>query len=81
MSFTLEEVLQWDGIPVVDCLVKTDLCKSKSDARRMIEQGAIKVDDIKVINYDAVILFSPDRSKHILIEWPYDLARLGKNKT
>jgi len=39
--FTVEEVLQWQGISVVDSLVATDLCKSKSDARRMIDQGAI----------------------------------------
>ena len=66
--FTVEEVLQWKGISVVDSLVATNLCKSKSDARRMIDQGAIKVDDMKVTNHDAVILFSPDRSKHVLVE-------------
>ena len=68
IMFTVEEVLQWQGISVVDSLVMTDLCKSKSEARRMIDQGAIKVDDMKVTNHDAVILFSPDRSKHVLVE-------------
>lgn len=66
--FTVEEVLKWEGMTVIDALVKTDLCKSKSDARRMIEQGAIKVDDMKVTKHDAVILFSPDKSKHVLLE-------------
>jgi tyrosyl-tRNA synthetase len=66
--FTVEEVLQWQGINVVDSLVATDLCKSKSDARRMIDQGAIKVDDMKVTDYNAVVLFSPDKSKHILVQ-------------
>ena len=66
--FTVEEVLQWQGISVVDSLIMTGLCKSKSEARRMIDQGAIKVDDIKVTDYSAVVLFSPDKSKHVLVE-------------
>jgi len=66
--FTVEEVLQWQGISVVDSLVATDLCKSKSDARRMIDQGAIKVDDMKVTDHNAVVLFSPDKTKHILVQ-------------
>ena len=65
--FTVEEVLQWQGISVVDSLVMTDLCKSKSEARRMIDQGAIKIDDMKVTDHNAVVLFSPDKSKHILV--------------
>ena len=65
--FTVEEVLKWEGISVIDALVLTDLCKSKSDARRMIEQGAIRVDDIKVTNTKAVLLFSPDRTKHCVV--------------
>ena len=65
--FTVEEVLQWQGISVVDSLVMTDLCKSKSEARRMIDQGAIRVDDMKVTDHDAVILISPDKSKHVLV--------------
>ena len=65
--FTVEEVLQWQGINVVDSLVATDLCKSKSDARRMIEQGSIKVDDIKITNPKAVLLFSPDKTKHCVM--------------
>jgi tyrosyl-tRNA synthetase len=66
--FTVEEVLQWQGITVIDSLVATELCKSKSDARRMIEQGAIKVDDMKVTDHNAVVLFSPDKSKHVLVQ-------------
>jgi len=65
--FTVEEVLQWQGISVVDSLVATDLCKSKSEARRMIEQGGIKVDDIKVTNPKAILLFSPDKTKHCVV--------------
>jgi tyrosyl-tRNA synthetase len=65
--FTVEEVLHWDGINVVDALIATGLCKSKSEARRMIEQGAIRVDDIKVTSHNTSVLYSPDRSKSILV--------------
>ena len=66
--FTVEEVLQWKGISVVDSLVATNLCKSKSDARRMIDQGAIKVDDMKVTDHNAVVLLSPDKGRHALVQ-------------
>ena len=34
----------------------------------MIDQGAIKVDDMKVTDHNAVVLFSPDKTKHILVQ-------------
>ena len=36
------------GVSVAALLVKTKLCKTKSEARRMIKQGAIKLSDIKI---------------------------------
>jgi tyrosyl-tRNA synthetase len=66
--FTVEEVLQWKGIGVVDSLVMTGLCRTKSEARRMIEQGGIRVDDMKVSDPNAVVLLSPDRSRHALVQ-------------
>lgn len=35
---------------LLDALVETGLCKSKSEARRKIREGVIKVDDWKVEN-------------------------------
>ena len=64
---TIEDLLQWEGIGLVDALVKTDLAKTKSEARRFIEQGSIKVDDIKVTNPKAVLLFSPDKTMHCVV--------------
>jgi ribosomal protein S4 len=64
---TIEDLLQWEGIGLVDAMVKTDLAKTKSEARRFIEQGSIKVDDIKVTNPKAVLLFSPDKTKHCVV--------------
>lgn len=64
---TIEDLLLWDGISLAESLVKTNLAKTKSEARRMIHQGSVKVDDIKVTNPKAVILFSPDRKKHCVV--------------
>ena len=66
---TVEEVLGWNGITVIDSLIKAELCKTKSEARRMIEQGAIRVGDIKITDYRAEILFSPDKSKSIVVQF------------
>ena len=41
------------GLRVVDLLVAGKLCKSKSDARRMIESGAVLMDDVKVTDVAA----------------------------
>ena len=43
------------GLRVVDLLVKGSLCKSKSDARRMIESGAVFAGDAKVDDVSGVI--------------------------
>ncbi len=46
-----DDILEFDvkgGTPLVDILASQGICKSKSDARRMISQGAVKVDDGKI---------------------------------
>ena len=40
---------------IVDLLVMTQLCSSKSEARRLVEQGGVSVDNEKVINPSQVI--------------------------
>ena len=40
---------------IVDLLVLTQLCSSKSEARRLVEQGGVSVDNEKVINPSQVI--------------------------
>ena len=42
-------------IGIVDALFETGLCDSKSDARRQLAQGAVKVDGEKVSDPDAVL--------------------------
>ena len=43
------------GINILDLLVKTSLCPSKSEARRLVVQGGVSVDDVKVSDPNAKI--------------------------
>ena len=38
-----------------DRLVKTALCPSKSEARRLVQQGGVSVDDVKVTDPNAAV--------------------------
>jgi len=40
---------------IIDLLVLTNLVSSKSEARRMVEQGGIKVNNEKVVNVDFIV--------------------------
>ena len=42
-----------DGkIDVLSLLVKTGLCPSRGEARRLVQQGGVTVDDVKVASID-----------------------------
>ena len=42
-----------DGeIGIIDILVKTGIAKSRGEARRLVEQGGVSVDDAKVTSID-----------------------------
>jgi tyrosyl-tRNA synthetase len=43
------------GIPVVDLLVRSGLCATKSDARRLVEQGGAYVGRRNVKELDALV--------------------------
>src|SRR5207237_2950194 len=43
------------GIPVVDLLVETKLAASKSEARRLIQQGGASLNGTRVPNLEAVV--------------------------
>lgn len=49
------EVTVEEGSTLVDVLVKNKLAPSKSEARRLIEQGGVKVNDEVVTSVDAVV--------------------------
>jgi len=42
-------------ISVIDMLIKAQLCASKSEARRLIQQGGVFCGDEKVAAFDAVL--------------------------
>ena len=39
-------------LTVVDVLVAAEICKSKGEARRLVEQGAVSVDESKVTDFN-----------------------------
>ncbi|MDE6592629.1 MAG: tyrosine--tRNA ligase [Oscillospiraceae bacterium] len=43
------------GINILDLLVKISLCPSKSEARRLVTQGGVAVDDVKITDPNGVI--------------------------
>jgi tyrosyl-tRNA synthetase len=52
--------IEQDEISIVDLLTTANFAKSKSDARRLVEQGAVKVDDVKIDTWDKVITVKSD---------------------
>ena len=51
----IPEVKLDDDTPIVDVLTSNELVSSNSEARRLIDQGAVKIDDQKCINRDQII--------------------------
>jgi len=51
----IPEVKLADDTPIVDVLTSNELVSSNSEARRLIDQGAVKIDDQKCINRDQII--------------------------
>ena len=43
------------GINILDLFSRTNLCSSKSEARRLVQQGGARVNDVKIDDVDAVI--------------------------
>lgn len=51
---------------VIDALVKTGLCKTKNEARRLIEQGGAKIEGMKVTDVNAEFFIR--KNKVILVQ-------------
>ncbi len=68
-----DEVLEWqttaDTYKIIDLLTDTTLCESKSEAKRMIIQKAVSLDNVKIGDIDAVITVKDG-----------SLLRVGKRK-
>ncbi len=44
-----------EGLPVVDALVRSGLCRSKSEARRLLAQGGAYVNNRRVAEAEALL--------------------------
>lgn len=61
-----------DGMLLIDGLLKAGICKSKGDARRLIQQGSVSVNGNKVTSLDAVL----NRSE--AVEGQFSIVKKGK---
>lgn len=57
-----------DAITVIDILVAASLAKSKGEARRLIEQGGITVDDGRITNLGAAVSKADFAKGHVLVK-------------
>ena len=57
-----------DAITVIDILVAASLAKSKGEARRLIEQGGITVDDGRVTNLGEAVSKADFAKGHVLVK-------------
>jgi len=55
-------------ISILDILTKTKLCSSKGEGRRLIEQGGISVDDVKIEKATQIISEKDFKNKFIVIK-------------
>ena len=55
------------GIGIVDLLKDLDLIKSNSEGRRLIQQGGVTIDDVKVENTDRLVVVDDFQDGKILI--------------
>lgn len=54
------EIELMDDMPILDFLVATGLFPSKSEARRMVEQGGVQIDGEKIVDIRATISVNDD---------------------
>ncbi len=62
------EQLSADGISVIDLLVTTKLAPSKGEARRLIQQGGVSVDDEKVTDVMKILSFGNFDKGYVVIK-------------
>jgi tyrosyl-tRNA synthetase len=57
-----------DGINVIDAMSKAGLVPSRGEARRLIQQGGVSVDDVKITNPNYIIPLSDFEKGYIIIK-------------
>ncbi len=67
-SFTQDDFVNGE-MSVLDMLTKSSLCASKSEARRLVMQGGISIDDVKVSDPNAKVLAKTiEENGHIVVK-------------
>ncbi len=57
-----------DGINIIDAMIKASLCSSRGEARRLIEQGGVSVDDAKITAPQYIIPVSDFEKGFVIIK-------------
>ena len=61
-----------DGVTLIDALVEAGVSRSKSDARKLIQQGSISVNGVKTAEIDRTL------TKNEAIDQEFSILRKGK---
>lgn len=61
----IKEIAVNNGMEILDLLVEIDLVKSKGEARRKIDEGAVKIDDEKITDQKFAVNFEKETKKII----------------
>ena len=74
-TFTIPKAELQQGVPLVDVLVKAGMASSKGEARRLIEGGGAKINDVAISNVNELvrsdgndIKLSAGKKRHALIK-------------
>ena len=67
-EFEIEKSEFENGLNICDILARTGLCSSKSDARRMIEGGAVSMNGEKVSSFARMVELSDFEDNSILLK-------------
>ena len=65
-EFTAEEI--GDGIAILDLMVKTKLAPSKGEARRLVQQGGVMVNEEKVTAFDRTFTVADFQNTDFIIK-------------
>ena len=57
-----------EGLGIIDALCKANLCPSRGEARRLIQQGGVSVDDVKVTDPMYLIPLSDFEKGYVIIK-------------
>ena len=57
-----------DGLGVIDALCKANLCPSRGEARRLIQQGGVSVEDVKITDPMYIIPLSDFDKGYVIIK-------------